>query len=339
MYQQLSMERISRYARLALPLMSKHDIPLIPENYSVWFTYVSGVDKDLTNRIDMIIKNGAYFTHTTNEELYRQFFTEKNDHELERIHKDLHLALVTIIKHLMELSGQSQDYESFVSDSVSILSEKSSLEDIKKITREIIKKTKIMTTFSKTLKNELSHTMKTLDVLKKDFEQIKMEIIEDFLTGMANRKAFDETLAIKMEEAMVESTDLSLLLIDIDHFKKFNDKHGHLIGDEVLKFVAKKTREMVRGIDFVARFGGEEFAVLLPQTSLKGAVVVAENIRKFFAQVQLKASSTSKPLGSLTVSIGGTSYRPGEPPETFLDRCDQALYSAKKAGRNKVACA
>jgi diguanylate cyclase len=126
-------------------------------------------------------------------------------------------------------------------------------------------------------------------------------------------------------------------MIDIDHFKRFNDEHGHLIGDEVLRFVAKRIKELVRGRDFLARFGGEEFALLLPETPIAGASVVAESIRNFFAQATLKAVATSKKLGKITVSLGVACYQSGEQTEEFINRSDQALYFAKNNGRNRVA--
>jgi len=184
---------------------------------------------------------------------------------------------------------------------------------------------------------KLNETREDLDELQKKFEQAKTEAMLDFLTGVANRKAFDEALATCAGAAASGASDLCLLLIDIDHFKRFNDTFGHIVGDEVLKFVTKKTREIVRGRDFLARFGGEEFVVILPGTPLEGAKTVAENIRAFFAETNLKSTSTSKKLGMITVSIGAAYYRSGEPLEDFINRCDQALYFAKNTGRNRVA--
>ena len=129
---------------------------------------------------------------------------------------------------------------------------------------------------------------------------------------------------------------MCLLLIDIDYFKKFNDKYGHIVGDEVLKFVTKKIKEMIKGGDFLARFGGEEFAIILPRTSLSDAETVAENIRLFFTKAKLKSTASSKSLGGITISTGVACYRPGEPLEDFLDRSDKALYLAKDTGRNRV---
>jgi diguanylate cyclase len=191
--------------------------------------------------------------------------------------------------------------------------------------------------FGKTVQTKLAETTDVLEALKKDIEQVKTEALVDFLTGAPNRKAFDQALTECISEATSDEKNLALLMIDIDHFKRFNDEYGHLIGDYVLKFVVKKIKEMVKGRDFLARFGGEEFAVILPQTPLVGAKTVAENIRSYFAQATLKEIATLRNLGKISVSIGAACYCLDESPETFITRCDRALYSAKNAGRNRVA--
>lgn len=239
---------------------------------------------------------------------------------------------------MTELTGQTQDYESFISNTVEKLGKKNaSTEEIKLVVGEILGKTKTLGGFGKTVRQRLTETTETLEALKKEFEEVKTQASVDFLTGAPNRKAFDEHLSKRMTEANAESKDLSLLMVDIDHFKRFNDEHGHLVGDEVLKFVANKVKEIVRGRDILARFGGEEFAVILPETPLAGAAVVAESIRAFFAQATLKHVGTSKKLGKITVSLGVAFYRQGESAEAFIHRADQALYFAKNNGRNRVA--
>jgi diguanylate cyclase len=333
---QRSLEKIQGYVRLALPLMSKHNIPMTPENYTVWYRYISGADSALTGAIDAILTSGGAFTPQTNDDIYRQFCTDQGSEELRKIRQDLQLALTAILDQMTELSGHTDEYESFVSDSVNTLSENASLQDIKNVVNEIVKRTKTLGKVGKTLQHKLEETTKAFEVLKKDFEQIKTETFVDFLTGVANRKAFDGALATSVDNAIADGKDLSLLLIDIDRFKRFNDTHGHLMGDEILKFVAKKIKETVRGRDFVARFGGEEFAVILPQTPIAGAEVVAQSIRGFFAQAPLKASASSKHLGVITVSISVARYRPGEATSELISRCDRALYYAKDMGRNRV---
>jgi diguanylate cyclase len=245
--------------------------------------------------------------------------------------------LLTILSEVAELTGQTEEYESFVSNSVNMLSEDASVQEIKNVISKIIAKTKTLGKSRKTIRHKLEETTEALEVLKKDFERVKTEASVDFLTGVPNRRAFNDSLMLLAKEAASDGRDLSVLLIDIDHFKRFNDEYGHLLGDEVLKFVAKKIKEIVRGRDFLARFGGEEFAVILPQTHLAGAQVVAESIRSFFAKTPLKAVSTSRNLGIITVSIGVACYRANDPSEGFIKRSDQALYLAKNAGRNRVA--
>jgi diguanylate cyclase len=127
-----------------------------------------------------------------------------------------------------------------------------------------------------------------------------------------------------------------LLILDIDHFKKFNDTYGHQTGDEVLKLLASTMTKTVKGDDIPARYGGEEFAVILPETDLKGAVHVAEHIRQRISSKKLVNRATNQNLGRITVSIGAASFEFGEPLTDFMKRADQALYKAKGNGRDQV---
>ena len=142
-----------------------------------------------------------------------------------------------------------------------------------------------------------------------------------------------------MTAANVEPKPLALIMIDIDHFKKFNDNYGHQIGDQVLKLVGRTLTDCVRGQDVAARFGGEEFAIILPNTNLDGAYVVAENIRNNVAAKKITRRSTGDSLGQITLSLGIAMFRRGEEPEQFLRRADEGLYLAKGAGRNRTMSA
>jgi diguanylate cyclase len=127
-----------------------------------------------------------------------------------------------------------------------------------------------------------------------------------------------------------------MLLIDIDHFKKFNDTHGHQIGDDVLRLIAQGLKESVNGQALAARYGGEEFAVLLPNSDLDGAKVVAEDIRTAISRKVLRKRSTGETLGRVTVSIGAAAYQRLEDLDEFIHRVDRLLYTAKQTGRNIV---
>ena len=329
-----SLEETARYVRLLLPLMTKHQVPITPKNYTTWYYYVSGKDKGLQEAIDSIIENEEPCSEATNEELYNRFALEKEESILKGIREKLQLTLLTVFGDLNELNGQTQEYESTALKSVERLSEDMSIRDIKNVLDEVIDATKEMRRSGDETHQRLKETTTTLHVLQREFEQTKSELLVDFMTGVLNRKGFDETLAKSVSEA----TDLlCLLIIDIDHFKKFNDKYGHIVGDEVLKFVAKNIQKEVRGNDSVARMGGEEFAVILPKTPLLGAVTVAENVRSSIARLKLEKKEQLERLETITVSIGAAQYQPGESLENFVNRADQALYLAKNAGRNRVA--
>lgn len=323
--------------RLVLPLMSRYDIPVTPQNYAVWFAYVSESNSKLCKTINDMIDNGHAFNEETNEDLYRRYGLTDNEKNVNELLENLKQVLVAILKEVLQLGGRTNQFESTLSECADRLSEDLTIKDIKGITSAIITETKNIGRFSQDLQRHLKEQAKELEILREKFKRTQVEALTDFLTGLANRKGFDQTIESLFGRAERNEMTLCLLFVDVDHFKKFNDTHGHLIGDQVLRFIAKKIKENVRGQDYVARYGGEEFAVLLPRTHLQGAKSVAENIRHFFDQATLKTSSENKQLGNITVSVGVSSYRSGDSLESFIERCDQALYFAKNSGRNRVA--
>ena len=329
-----SQEDTARYVRIILPLMTKHGIPITPKNYTTWYYYVSGRNKDLQETIDSMIEKNESHTEETNEDIYQRFVVEKEENTLNGIREKLQQTLLTVFGELKELSGQTEEYESTALANVEKLSDDMSIMDIRNVLDEVIVATKEIRKSGDSTQQRLKETTKTLQVLQKEFEHAKCELLQDFLTGVMNRKGFDEMLSKLSSKA---TDNLCVLIIDIDHFKKFNDTHGHIVGDEVLKFVAKNITKNVRGKDIVARIGGEEFAVLLSETPLLGAATVAENIRASISRLKLERKGKTEKLGMITVSIGAAQYRQGEPLKGFVDRADQALYSAKNTGRNRVA--
>jgi diguanylate cyclase len=269
--------------------------------------------------------------------LYRKYCAQFNAGDAKRLGEDLKKMLTSVLGELASMTGKTGKYNAVLTDSIAKLSEDVSAETIKLVLDEILGETKSIKGYSSEIQQRLQETTKELETLQRELERTKMEASVDFLTGLANRKSFKENLELLAGNAANEKKPLSLLLLDIDHFKNFNDEHGHLVGDDVLRFVAHKIKENVRGRDYIARYGGEEFAVLLPYTPLGGAKILAENIRHFFAQAILKTTDKSKTLGRLTLSIGAASYRHGEHLADFVERADKALYCAKNSGRNKVA--
>ncbi len=204
------------------------------------------------------------------------------------------------------------------------------------------------------LVDDLQSKNRALETAKDDLEQkvkertVELELanqrlsqlaVTDGLTGLYNHRFFQEELRQFAERAHRSGSPCSLLMIDVDHFKHYNDKHGHPAGDEALRVVAACIAEERRQVDVVARYGGEEFAVLLHDTEEQGAIDVAERIRRRVSEAQIP-HATGQPAGKLTVSIGLAMYpRDGKTPEAWLSAADSALYAAKKAGRDRIVVA
>jgi diguanylate cyclase len=175
-------------------------------------------------------------------------------------------------------------------------------------------------------------------MLKKDLDAVRNESLTDRLTGIANRKHFEERLALELNAAEASGDCFCLLIGDIDFFKKFNDSFGHQTGDQVLCLVGQALKSGLRGRDLAARYGGEEFAIILPETTLDAGVAVGNNIRATVNSKELVRKSTGENLGNITMSFGVSQYRQGETADNLIERADACLYAAKHAGRNKVVC-
>jgi diguanylate cyclase (GGDEF)-like protein len=161
---------------------------------------------------------------------------------------------------------------------------------------------------------------------------------KDELTSLGNRRLFNETLEVEFRRAARERTTLAVLMMDIDHFKQFNDRYGHLAGDDCLVAIGQAIRTaMRRAADLAARYGGEEFVVLLPNTSKKGAMTTARKILDRMRQLAI--AHEDNPLGIVTISIGVAIASPqpdAEGPESVLREADTRLYRAKHSGKNQI---
>jgi diguanylate cyclase len=181
------------------------------------------------------------------------------------------------------------------------------------------------------LQQRLQAAEKQLAAQAEEIKAHESEARTDSLTGLANRRAFDSELKRRISEYERTGTPVTLILLDIDFFKKFNDTHGHQVGDEVLKQVAKTLRQQAREMDVPCRYGGEEFAVILPATDAQGGCHVAERIRKAVENCVINHENKSL---KVTCSLGVSQARPGDDPAKIVRRSDDALYKSKEAGRN-----
>lgn len=324
-------------ADAALARMRERDIPPTPENYRVWYTYCAGTHPDLTRALDVLVSNRDSFTDERNAEIHQRFFgTEDDLPRLADTSERLEAAISRVMSAL-DSGGRETDASGRRIASLSgTLSGDSSLAHIQDTVREILRETRGLIHRNQELEQQLHQSSREVEDLRTDLEATRRDALTDGLTGIANRKLFDERLREQAAAAMEAGTGLTIALADIDHFKQFNDQYGHDIGDEVLKLVARHLREQIKGRDTAARFGGEEFALILPETHLADGAKLADGIRARLAGHQLTNRTTQQRYGRITLSAGVAAYRYGEPLDQLIRRVDAALYEAKGGGRNRV---
>ena len=187
------------------------------------------------------------------------------------------------------------------------------------------------------LQNDLVCTQYRMEEQAQEIDQARREARTDGLTDVSNRKAFDEKLHLLLDDWRREKTPFVLILADLDHFKRINDAHSHQAGDRALKLLGDRLKVWVREGDFVARYGGDEFAVLLPQTELPAGLDIAETICVRTADKATRLACRSDQV-SLSLSVGVAASREGDTFDSILRRADGALYRAKHCGRNQVQC-
>lgn len=320
-------------SREAIRLMTELNVPVIPTNFTVWFAYALGRFPALRQMINALRSENAVFDKTRNRELYSAFLQSSSlVHAGQSISQELGILLNNVRGDLSgaiaETTAQSaalQEVEQSLSDSRPTLA-----------AARLASELKLATQRASALESKLAAASIELDSLKVDLEQAEAESRTDALTGLANRRALEDFLARAHSERRGDHF-LSVLMVDIDHFKQFNDKHGHQIGDQVLKVVAKCVQDGIRiAVDIAARYGGEEFVCVVPGHDVSEAARTAEGIRSKISQSKIIRRASGEELAKITVSIGVTQLLPGESFETLFERCDRALYQAKQRGRNRV---
>lgn len=311
-------------------LMTQHGVPPTPDNFSVWFYYVMGGSLTLKKTIDVLIANKRKFDSVVSRDLY---VTYVNPHS--STSGDFPEQLRGVIASAQDfLATAISDNRTQMENLGEVKSECHSAVDPRSIIEKLVKELSNATSRSSALEANFLQTTKDLDQIKDSLKQAEEHSNTDALTGLANRRSLEAFLRATQITAMEAGTPLSVLMIDIDHFKKFNDSYGHQVGDQVLRLVAKVLQECVRDCDLAARYGGEELMAVLPGATLDDCVEAAERIRQRISEARLTRRATGEEISSVTVSIGVAQFRMAESADGMIERCDRALYQAKRAGRN-----
>jgi len=325
-------------ARDALAWMAQRHVLPTPQNFEVILAYAGGQNTDLKITIDGLISRDCKFEPSIMASLHdRHFRLRKESDALTELSAKISSELGSLVK-LLNTAGRDQSaYGSALSKASGELDHPNLSENkIKSLIDHVVQATHAMEARSKSLEMEVKASSREVAQLRENLESVRREALTDPLTGIPNRKAFASELERAMDSAVQTGDPMSLLMCDIDHFKQFNDTWGHQTGDQVLRLVANCISENVKGRDTAARFGGEEFAVVLPQTALADAVRLAYQIRSKVESKKLVKKSTGDILGVITISIGVAQYDAKEGAEGLVQRADACLYAAKRAGRNRV---
>jgi diguanylate cyclase len=332
-------ERTMAFCEIALGQLRALRQPATPRNYEIWYAYATGYHPSLNQKVNETLGAKGTLSDADLDELYNAYIspTRLTD-RIDKVGTQVMGEIEQVMAMIDAAAGSASNYTESLADMTEKLGDSGDREGLRAIVESLVQTAKEMEVSNQKLEERLNASKQEINELQENLEVVRTESLTDPLTSLANRKFFDQAMAEAISEAVSDNESMSLLMTDIDHFKKFNDTYGHLTGDQVLRLVALSVKQNVKGQDIAARYGGEEFAVILPNTVLRSAVTVADHIRRAVMSKELMKRSTGEHLGRVTISIGVATLRRGDNPQSLIGRADACLYAAKRAGRNRVIC-
>ncbi len=323
-------------AHSVMSLINELNLQPTPQVYHVFYSYLTDEVHELSQLIKVLIRNTQDLDEETVFRIYHKYL---GTHAMQQHLKQGVEGLQSAVERVeMAVTSVMRETDSFCGEidlaSQQLLSEDITLQEARSVSRNLSEKSSQARDSFNSFNGSLEEYHQEVLRVRTELELVRRDALTDTLTGIANRKNFDNSLRDAVTTTMESGAPLSLLMIDIDHFKEFNDNFGHRTGDGVLKAVARVLVSSTKGADTVARYGGEEFAVILPETSPENAAKLADKLRQNVSNQHIINKKTGKDFGKLTVSIGLTAYQLGENILEFVDRADNALYMAKQGGRN-----
>lgn len=332
---QHSKEESAEYLRRALPLMSSQNAALHPVSYAVWYEYVAGMNNALMAATDSLLKDHSALGESDIATLFERYVAEVDDKIMGKLISGFQQVMSDISHSTATTTQEADTFGGLLEKITHEYSRHPDAIDLGALRAG----TEVMQTSMCALKTQLDQSQTEIQKLRVEVARARDASLIDGLTGLANRSGFEHKLETCLSDEQSAAHSPCLLMCDIDHFKQINDSYGHLFGDKVIRAVASVIKENVKGRDTAARFGGEEFIILLPDTSLQGAHALAEQIRHAIERGRIKRGNHDETVARVTLSIGVARYQPGESNTSFIERADQALYAAKQGGRNRVSLA
>lgn len=329
-----STEKSKELLKHALSFIGMHRLSANPVNYTVCYEYLLGHQPLLKQAIDKSIADNVELTDELMGHWFETFLSGYDQSNLKKSQDDLIEVILKMTESAILAEENVNQFDQALKHSEKELVDSNASLD--SVVAQLLVSTRSMQASMELMRQQIQESKQEINSLQHRLERATEEALTDPLTGLVNRKGLSRAI----ESALLSASDLNsnpcMLMLDIDHFKKINDTFGHPLGDRVIKVVADTLRNQIKGKDTASRYGGEEFCILLPDTELKDAVKVAENIRSTVEKTRIKRFSDKQEICRMTISIGVTRYITDEAINTFFERADAALYASKNEGRNQV---
>jgi len=327
-------------ARQAVDQMEKHGVWPTALNFEIWMHYVADPDGALGREVARLLTTGEAFTDRVSDELAALYLPKvKLNEQIRDAGDQLSKELASVSQAIQSAQKSSEAYGQTLASASQSLESQADVSALRQTVDSLATATKRVQRENKSLEKRLAESSAEVAKLREHLEQVRRDATTDGLTNLANRKSFDDELSRACAEADANGETLTLAVIDIDHFKNFNDTWGHQTGDQVIRYVASVIGRVGAPPRFAARYGGEEFALIFPGENAELASATLEEIREEVSSRMLKRRSTNEDLGAITVSAGLAERRPGENGHSVMERADAALYASKRGGRNRVTSA
>lgn len=331
-----SREQSAELLRMVVALMAQQPASFHPASYALWYEHAAGLNPTLSQVLEQHLKSNTGLTDEDVWRLHAQHIVARDVEAIERLQEKLSAVLAEASQAIGDTGTHAAEFGAALQDQTTRLTQQPNTVDlICQIAGELLTATQRMCAASLTTVRRLDASTQEVRTLRQHLQEAQTQAFKDALTGLLNRYGFERAIADLAQDSGV-LPQAALLLLDVDHFKRANDSHGHLMGDQVLRAVAQVLRARLKGADIAARFGGDEFAVLLPNTALAGATALADQIRTTVPQGRLRRIDRGATIENVTLSIGVAHGRPDDTLESLLHLADAALYQAKEAGRNRV---